>query len=406
MVEEKQSFGFLIRQKSFLFLFFLILNSFSWFYLTTYVIRYAAPELISQLYWLFFLAALVSMLIGPIVAKNFGKMRFLFIWVLLGVISSLLYMVLPTFGRFGIMTLLILLGFAFGIGLPSCFALIPSLTKIEERGRAGGIIFFATYAVLPFLYVIVEYLNDLIVIEHLNIFSISLVLAVWRGLGLGAFLLHADTGKVAQLKPTSYRSILRHKTFLLYLLPWLAFCLINFFETEVFEQHLEMGLMVSAAFIIGCFSCITGGWSMDLKGRRWIIILALVMLGFGYALLSLFPFILPAQVFYVIVDGIALGILTVAFGFVVWGDIANGAQGEKFYAVGLAPIPIAVGLSALVSPQLAKLDPSGAFSIASFFLFLAIIPIFFAPELLPEKVIKERELRKYMEEAKKVARRG
>jgi len=229
---------------------------------------------------------------------------------------------------------------------------------------------------------------------------------VWRALGLGAFLLHVDVGRAVQLKPTSYRSILRRKTFLLYLLPWLAFCLINFFEIEVLTQHLKMELMFSAAFVIGCFSCIAGGWLMDLKGRRWIIILALVMLGFGYALLSFFPFILPAQVFYVIVDGIAFGILTVAFMFVVWGDIANGEQGEKFYAIGLAPVPIAIGLSALVSPQLAKIDLSGAFSIASFFLFLAIIPIFFAPELLPEKVIKERELKKYVEEAKKVARRG
>jgi hypothetical protein len=42
-----------------------------------------------------------------------------------------------------------------------------------------------------------------------------------------------------------------------------------------------------------------------------------------------------------------------------------------------------------------------AFSFASFFLFLAVIPLIYAPETLPEKRIKERELREYVEKAKK-----
>ena len=144
---------------------------------------------------------------------------------------------------------------------------------------------------------------------------------------------------------------------------------------------------------------------MDLKGRRWGIILALVMSGLGYALFSLSPFISFAQAFHVIIDGIAFGFLTVAFGFIVWGDIANGERGEKFYALGGAPLPIAIGLSTLISPWLVTLGASNIFSLASFFLFLAIIPIFFAPELLPERIIRKRELRKYMEEAKKAAGR-
>jgi hypothetical protein len=41
-------------------------------------------------------------------------------------------------------------------------------------------------------------------------------------------------------------------------------------------------------------------------------------------------------------------------------------------------------------------------SIASFFLFLAVIPLFYAPETLPEKEIKERELKGYIEKAKKI----
>ncbi|GAI45731.1 unnamed protein product, partial [marine sediment metagenome] len=104
-------------------------------------------------------------------------------------------------------------------------------------------------------------------------------------------------------------------------------------------------------------------------------------------------------------DGIAFGIFTVAFIFVVWGDMSNGERGDKFYALGTIPVPMAIMLSLLISPWLAKLGLSGTFSLASILIFLAIIPIFLAPELLPEKVIKERGIRKYVEEAKKVAQR-
>ena len=144
---------------------------------------------------------------------------------------------------------------------------------------------------------------------------------------------------------------------------------------------------------------------MDLKGRKVVIIIGLVMLGLGYAMLSLFPPSLFVQAFFIIADGIAFGIFTVAFIFVVWGDMSNGERGEKFYALGNITISIAVMFSIFFSPWLKMIDASSAFSLASFFIFLAIIPIFLAPELLPEKVIKEREIKKYIKEAKKVARR-
>jgi hypothetical protein len=42
-----------------------------------------------------------------------------------------------------------------------------------------------------------------------------------------------------------------------------------------------------------------------------------------------------------------------------------------------------------------------AFSLASFFLFVAVMPLMFAPETLPEKKIELRRLRKFAEDAKK-----
>ena len=145
---------------------------------------------------------------------------------------------------------------------------------------------------------------------------------------------------------------------------------------------------------------------MDQKGRKWVIIVGLVMLGLGYAMLSFFPLISAIQAFYVIVDGIAFGIFTVAFIFVVWGDISSGYCGGKYYALGTLPVLLAMTFSDFASPWLRTLDASSAFSLASFFLFMAVIPIFFAPELLPERVLRERELRKYVERVKEITSRA
>lgn len=393
---------FSIQRRNFLLIFFLILNSVTWFYLIVYMGFLATKPIpfAPSLAWLFYLAVLVSMLIGPIVAERVKKMHFLLIWIILGIISSLFPSILPTFSERGVAILLVFWGFAFGVGFPSCLALIPSLTKVEERGRTGGIIFCSTYATIFLLF---------LVVKDLDIFSYSLLLAGWRSLALGIFFLHVSPNESPQPKRVSYFSVLRHKTFLLYLLPWLVFCIINYFGSQIIEQFFSKSINVligAAEFTVGAFFCLIAGWLMDLKGRRGVIIIGLVMLGLGYALLSIFPLIAFTLAFYIIVDGIAFGIFSVAFISVIWGDIANGAQADKFYALGNAPVPTAIMLSIFLSPLLGKLDVSAAFSLASFFIFLAIILIFFAPELLPEKVLKKRELKGYVEKVKKITERS
>lgn len=389
-------------KKNFLLLFFLILNSVSWFYLIVAVMGYVAPTSIpsaSSLFWLFYLATLVSMLLGPLVAVKVGRMKFIRFWIVLGIVSSLSLLVLPALGETGIMALFIFWGFAFGIGFPTSLALIPLLTKVEKRGRAGGKIFLATFVVI-FL---------LIAITPPNPFLISLILAAWRGLGLLVFLIHANVPEPTRLGPVSYHSILRREKFLLYFLPWLIFCLVNYFGVQILGQSFGQSmltLMLVAEFSVGAIFCYLGGWLMDSKGRKPVIILGLVLLGFGYALLSLFPPSQFAQAFFIAVDSIIYGMFTVAFIFVVWGDMSAGERGEKFYALGTICVPGAVLLSLVLAPWLGAIDIGSAFSFASFFIFLAIVPLFFAPELLPDKILRKRELESYVEKVKKTVGRG
>ena len=85
----------------------------------------------------------------------------------------------------------------------------------------------------------------------------------------------------------------------------------------------------------------------------------------------------------------------------LWGDLAETHQKEKFYVLGGLPYLLAGFLPVVVKPFLAAIETTTAFSLASFFLFVAVLPLMYAPETLPEKKIKERELRDYVERAKK-----
>ena len=75
---------------------------------------------------------------------------------------------------------------------------------------------------------------------------------------------------------------------------------------------------------------------------------------------------------------------------------------EKYYLIGVVPLLIASYLPFLVTPFAKAMDEvSTAFSLASFFLFIAVLPLLYAPETLPEKKMELRRLRKFADDAKK-----
>jgi hypothetical protein len=89
------------------------------------------------------------------------------------------------------------------------------------------------------------------------------------------------------------------------------------------------------------------------------------------------------------------------FFMTLWGDLSETGQKEKYYVLGGLPYLLSSFLIVIVKPFVTEIETATAFSLASFFLFLAVLPLLYAPETLPEKRIKERELRNYVEKAKK-----
>jgi hypothetical protein len=403
MVKKALFSGISIHRGQFFLIFFLIFNSITWFFTVSTIAQKHVEEVLNarQLFLPLPIATILSLLIGPLIAEKVSRRRFLLFWVLMGVISPLFSMVLPKFGEYGVATLLVLWGFSFGIGFPSCLALMAASTRTENRGLIGGAIFFPTYILMPLI---------MLSIGGLDIELGSLLLAAWRGLCLPLFLLRVDKIDAdITFKSIPYSSILASREFLFYFVPWLIFCLINQLELFIIWQSYGVDvwrILLIFESVVGAFICFVAGWLMDVRGRKWTILIGFVTLGLAYAVLSFFGFeISGARAFFVAADGIAWGIFTVAFGLIVWGDMASHQRAEKFYGLGSAPSALAIALSTLLLPWLGTLDATKTFPMASFFLFLAVIPIFFAPELLPEKVVKERELKKYMEEAKKIAGR-
>ncbi|MGC8895758.1 MAG: hypothetical protein ACP5LB_03175 [Candidatus Bathyarchaeia archaeon] len=199
------------------------------------------------------------------------------------------------------------------------------------------------------------------------------------------------------------------KELILYLVPWVMFCLVNYMEAPLIankisdlygkEAYALMGFIEVA--LAGLFALV-GGIIADYSGRKRTIIIGFVILGVEYAILSLLYEIPVSWYIYTAFDSIALGMFASAFFMTLWGDLAGNYAKEKFYTVGGLPYLLASFLSILVKPYVEIIPLGMAFSLASFFLFLAVIPLMFAPETLPEKKLRERELRQYIEKAKKI----
>jgi MFS family permease len=145
---------------------------------------------------------------------------------------------------------------------------------------------------------------------------------------------------------------------------------------------------------------LVAGVFADLVGRKRIVIFGYVMLGMGYAALGLFPYQVFSWYFYVAVDGLAWGIFALIFFITIWGELAAYRTKDKYYFLGVLPFLASTYVEFLFEPYAKIISVSTSFSLASLFLFLAVLPLMYAPETLPEKKIRERELKDYLKKAK------
>jgi MFS family permease len=287
-----------------------------------------------------------------------------------------------------------LLGASLGFGFPSFLAYFADYNN-DEKGRQAGTAFFASGIGI----VVIGLATALFpLIVNVAIF------AAWRAFGCVAFLFMRPKEKREIRPDISYRSILEQRAFLLYFVPWIIYCIINYFEASLLEgffgSHFSYFVPV-AEFGIGGIVALLGGSFSDIVGRRVVIVFGYAALGIGYAILGLFPYNTLSWYFYVGVDSISGGIFAFAFFLLVWGELSANMPKEKYFLLGGMPYLILSYVGILLEPYVKLIPVSSAFPLAAFFLFIAILPLMYAPETLPEKQLKDRELRQYLEKAQK-----
>jgi len=376
--------------------FALLFNTFSWYFIGYLIVNKLGFE--GMLLKLAYPSSIIiSGIVGSLLAKKVRKKRFLYAWLIIGIMASLCSTIPQDSLLFTKFIVTIFLGSSLGVGMPLCLSFFTELTPVENRGRIGGLVFFATALSAPFLSIITP---------ELNLMSGAIVCAVWRGWGL--LLLYFAPRKTEHLeidnrRTQSYTMVLNNRTLLLYFAAWLMFTLVDGFGSTIVSVHIEKNysLIKFVEPAVASFSALVSGMLSDLIGRKKVITFGFVSLGVGYATLGLTPQFWFSWVFYFIVDGLATGSLWVMFTIVIWGEIATHNI-EKHYAIGETPYFLTGIVSSILVPYTVIIPETSAFSLAAFFLFVAVIPLMFAPETLPEKKIKERELKKYIEKAKKV----
>ena len=326
-----------------------------------------------------------------------ARERCLLVWMFLGTSATVLLPFIESNSFQANVLVSLFLGISVGVGLPSSLAYFADTTIVENRGRCGGVVWGAVgFSVLGIG----------LFVNMLGSFEAFMALAIWRGAGaLVFYVLSRMRGKLQiSLNTSSYRLILGRRDVTLYLLPWIMFSLVNFAESPILG-NLFGDFQVFVGFIefaIAGFFAIVGGILADSVGRKRVVITGFAILGIEYAVLSLFSGVRASWVVYTVCDGIAWGMFASVFFMTLWGDLAEDGQKEKYYVLGGLPYLLAGFLPVLVKPFVGGIETVTAFSLASFFLFLAVLPLMYAPETLPEKKIKEMELRSYAEKAKKV----
>ncbi|MDW8040963.1 MAG: hypothetical protein RMJ03_06040 [Nitrososphaerota archaeon] len=379
---------------------FLLVDMFLWYYLTLNTIAVIAEELGVEHMGLLF-AQHVGVLVGGFLGIAFLKdgLRGLLLWTFLGTSVSFLPLLTPDIVYLRFQEYFFVLGLSLGLGMPLCLGFFAKRTATENRGYIGGIVLAVSiFCATPMVSLVRLYGSQ----------TLLLFLGVWRALGFVPLLIWS---KVPWEKPTvenTEEPTLLSRKLYLYWVPWAIFNIIDGLEwlllrnfvRAMFSAYLTSLQWVGFLFL-GTFAFL-GGYLSDLVGRKPVIILGFSMIGVAYAVISMVPNSLAAWFLFYICSGVSWGLFTTIFIVVIWGDLASTSAKEKYYLVGITPFFMAAVIQKFFAAHLMFLSETSAFSLAAVFLFVAVLPILFAPETLPEKVLKERELRNYIERAKRV----
>jgi MFS family permease len=386
----------------------LVVNAFVWYYVVLVRLQDSLQDSPLGLWvWLIHFSAIIgSALLGASLTRRIERSQLVVSWMLLGVLSSLFLFRTTESSFFVIGVTALLLGSSLGLGMPACMSYFTDCVDVEKRGRFSGLtLLLSGIGIFGLGFAAQEMQNDL---------AVGIMLAIWRLLSLLLFLSAKSFQKIERKKYfASYKSIINQESFVLYFAPWVMFSMINYLgipleSTAGISDQLNLQLIQTG--FMGLFA-VVGGFFLDLIGRKRVAIAGFALLGIGSAVMGLSTGTFNVTILYfnAIVDGIAWGLLLVLFVLVLWSDLSYGSTSDKYYALGVLPFFASRFLEITIGRDIINIfteNRAALFSLTAFFLFLAVLPLVYAPETLPEKIIKERELNNYIAKAEKEARKN
>ena len=342
---------------------------------------------------------LFAVLSTKLIQKTENRFKFLIYWMAAGVFLSTIPLLVSnvTFACASLTSGII--GAYFGLGFPVLMGYYAATTENENRGRVSGltILFMGASSIL-------------ISLVAQDPVSTAVVLTVWKlGALIAIMLLKPAEAIINKKEKVSYKKILKTSSIMLYFVPWLMFSLVNNFAFPILYNNFSSDLVSLSSTVesvlAGIFAVFFGFFA-DSIGRKRLLLFGFTLLGLGYAALGFLPADNPAGWwFYTCADGVAWGGFTTLFLLTLWGDLSDKRDSEKFYVIGFLPYLISNFLKVSIGQYVAGsvTDLVYVFSFASFFLFAAVLPLYLAPETLPEKAMKDRNLKSYLDKAQKLA---
>ncbi len=371
----------------------LIVNALVWY--TSVLSLLQAKELNIWVLVIHFSGLIISAFFGASITKRIERSHLLIFWMFLGTVSSFFLFGLNVDSFLVSSLVSLFLGISLGIGMPTAMSYFTDLINVEKRGRISGITLLLT-GIGIFVF---DIAINVMIIDYLLWGGLLLA---WRLSSLLLFISVKSFRTIERKKSFgSYKDILRQQSFLLYFIPWITFSFINYLTGTTQDADIAFNTALIFSFFMAIFAFL-GGFFMDSFGRKRVTIIGFVMLGFSSAIRGLSS---DTIIFYfgAIIDGIAWGFILVIFILVLWSDLSHSSASDKYYALGVFPFFASKFLNIVIGQYIRdNFVDTTVFSFTAFFLFLAVLPLVYAPETLPEKNLKERELKNYLENAQKI----
>lgn len=380
---------------------FLVANAFIWYFLALNVLyslvnSISTPLEAQLIYGVHFGTLVICLVVGAPAGRKIGRKKLFTLWTLLGVVSPVVLFAVNSASFPVLLTLAALFAVSAGLGMPNCMEYFTHSTSTANRGRYAGLILLFSGLGLFALRLAGEGV-ELAIVE----------LIIWRFLGFIAMLrIKPFNEHVEKTTKISYGSLIRQRSFLLYIIPWAMFSIVNYLSAPV-----QVGILGGETFTflqiienaVSGVSAIAAGFLIDYVGRKTASIAGFALLGVSYAILGLYPTQMLSWYLYVVFDGITWGILGVLFVVTIWGELNPSVASDKYYAIGILPFFMSKFVELIFAGSISANIPAYTlFSFTAFFLFLAVLPLVYAPETLPEKITKDRDLKSYIAKAQQV----